>query len=169
MLLPQVEECEMPKSPREKEIIDDIFVRWEDIAKLFHPPPGPSTFFDWINQGLIVKARGIKGYYLLNATRVRLGMNPIDTELARKQLGKPTDIKLKEKVETTAPMPSDNELRSDPPANIDVKQAAVYLNVSETSVRRQISRGQMPYVRLGKRRILLRRKDLDRFLEENMQ
>jgi hypothetical protein len=67
----------MVKSKLESHIEDDLAVKRETIIKLFDPPPGKTTFHEWVNKGAIVKARNLKGYYLLNATPVRLGMNPI--------------------------------------------------------------------------------------------
>jgi hypothetical protein len=67
----------MAKSKLESHIEDDLVVKRETIIKLFDPPPGRTTFHEWVNKGAIVKARNLKGYYLLNATRVRLGMNPV--------------------------------------------------------------------------------------------
>ena len=74
------------KSKFEAHIEDDIAVNREEICSLFNPPPGKTSFFDWVNKGHIVKARSIKGYYLLNATRVRQGMNPIDLQSYRQAI-----------------------------------------------------------------------------------
>jgi hypothetical protein len=74
------------KSKFEAHIEDDIAVKRDEICSLFNPPPGKTSFFDWVNKGHIVKARSIKGYYLLNATRVRQGMNPIDLQSYRKAI-----------------------------------------------------------------------------------
>ena len=79
----------MSKSSKEDEIIDDLCVRREEIEKLFHPKPARTTFHDWVNKGLIVMARGLRGYYLLNKTRVRLGMNPVDLKRYRKEMAIP--------------------------------------------------------------------------------
>ena len=74
------------KSKFEAHIEDDIAVNRDEICSLFNPPPGKTSFFDWVNKGHIVKARSIKGYYLLNATRVRQGMNPIDVRKYREAI-----------------------------------------------------------------------------------
>jgi len=75
-----------PKSKFEAHIEDDIAVMREEICSLFNPPPGKTSFHDWVNKGHIVKARSITGYYLLNATRVRQGMNPIDVRKYREAI-----------------------------------------------------------------------------------
>lgn len=71
----------MPKIPK---VEDDIAVRREEICKLFTPPPGKTAFHDWVNKGKIVKARDLSGYFLLNATRVRLRMPPVDVKAYRR-------------------------------------------------------------------------------------
>jgi hypothetical protein len=71
----------MPKIPKAE---DDIAVRREEICKLFNPPPGKTAFHDWVNKGKIVKARDLSGYFLLNATRLRLRMPPVDVKAYRK-------------------------------------------------------------------------------------
>jgi excisionase family DNA binding protein len=49
---------------------------------------------------------------------------------------------------------------------VNVKEAAEYLAISPTSLRRNQWNGGIPYVRIGKR-ILFDIKDLDRFIEMN--
>ncbi|CAA6692605.1 MULTISPECIES: hypothetical protein [unclassified Lentimonas] len=71
----------MPKIPQAE---DDIAVRREEICKLFNPAPGKTAFHDWVNKGRIVKARGLTGYFLLNATRLRIRMPPVDVKAYRK-------------------------------------------------------------------------------------
>ena len=55
-------------------------------------------------------------------------------------------------------------IRSNPPRNLSVKEAATYLGVSERKLRDSIARGEVKHVRFGSR-IILRRQDLDSFLE----
>ena len=55
-------------------------------------------------------------------------------------------------------------LRSNPPANMSVKEASFYLGVSERKLRDSIARGDVRHVRFGSR-IILRKQDLDLFLE----
>lgn len=57
-----------------------------------------------------------------------------------------------------------NPLRSNPPANMSAKEAATYLGVSERKLRDSIARGDVRHVRFGSR-IILRKQDLDLFLE----
>jgi hypothetical protein len=71
----------MPKIPKAE---DDIAVRRDEICKLFNPPPGKTAFHDWVNKGKIVKARDLTGYFLLNATRLRLRMPPVDVKAYRR-------------------------------------------------------------------------------------
>ena len=54
-------------------------------------------------------------------------------------------------------------LRSTPPKVLNVKEASVYLNVSERKLREEIALGNIKVARLG-RRILLRLSDLDEFV-----
>jgi excisionase family DNA binding protein len=49
---------------------------------------------------------------------------------------------------------------------LDVKAAAIYLSVSQWTVRERIVAGQLPAVRIGTR-VLLDRVDLDRWIELN--
>ena len=57
-----------------------------------------------------------------------------------------------------------NSIRSNPPINMSVKEGSVYLGVSERLLRERIARGDVKHVRFGSR-IILRRQDLDSFLE----
>ena len=65
---------------------DDVAVRREEICKLFSPSPGKTAFHDWVNKGRIVKARGMSGFYLLNATRIRLNMPAVDVKAYRREM-----------------------------------------------------------------------------------
>ena len=56
------------------------------------------------------------------------------------------------------------EIRMNPPANMSVKEACKYLIISERKLRDLIAEGDVRHVRLGSR-IILRRQDLDLFLE----
>lgn len=51
---------------------------------------------------------------------------------------------------------------------LTLKQASDYLNVSERTLRRQITEGKIAPVRIG-RRLLFQRAELDRFLSESVQ
>jgi hypothetical protein len=79
---------------QELEIEDDVLVRRETILELFNPPPSRSSFFEWVKSGRIIKARGLKGYYLLNATRRKLRVPPVDVASFRKQEATPANRKL---------------------------------------------------------------------------
>ena len=155
----------MSKSSKEDEIIDDLCVRREEIEKLFHPKPARTTFHDWVNKGLIVMARGLRGYYLLNKTRVRLGMNPVDLKRYRKEMAIPQvdSEQVKENFEKEEPKA---DLGSNPPAYMSVKEAATYLTVSPATMHREIQARRVKVVRIG-RRVLLRKVDLDRYIETN--
>ncbi len=56
------------------------------------------------------------------------------------------------------------DIRSNPPLNQSVKEASLYLGISERKLRDVIARGEIKYARLGSR-IILRLKDLNSFLE----
>ena len=75
----------MPKSKRERLTFDDVAVRKEGIDALFKPPIARSTFYKKIEEGVIVKCRGVDGYYRLNATRVNLGLPPTEVEAYRRR------------------------------------------------------------------------------------
>lgn len=51
------------------------------------------------------------------------------------------------------------------PVNMSVKQAAAYIGVSERFVRGMIAERVLPYCRVGGKRIIIRRRDIDDFLE----
>ena len=51
--------------------------------------------------------------------------------------------------------------------NMSVLEACFYVGISERKLRELIARGDIRYVRLGSR-ILIRRIDLDQFLERNL-
>lgn len=65
-----------------KQPTQELLVRGDVIRELFDPPLPTSTFHDKVNAGKVVKAR-LHGWYKLNATRVNLGMQPIDIESYR--------------------------------------------------------------------------------------
>ncbi len=153
----------MAKSTREKEIQDDLCVRREDIEKLFQPAPGKTTFYKLVNEGLIVQARGVSGYYLLNKTRIRLGMNPVDVKVYREGLENPR-VESEPVVDSPAEKTVVTDLRSNPPAYMNVKEAAIYLTISPATLHREIKARRVKVVRVG-RRVLLCRKDLDRYIE----
>ena len=55
-------------------------------------------------------------------------------------------------------------IRSNPPVNMSVLEASEYLNISERKLRDLIACAALRYARIGKR-IILRKQDLDSFLE----
>lgn len=57
-------------------------------------------------------------------------------------------------------------IRSNPPKNMNLKEASAYLGISVRKLRYDISEGRIKAVRFG-RRIILRLKDLDEALEKN--
>lgn len=153
------------KSKLENEIQDDLCVRREDIEKLFHPAPGKTTFYRLINEGLIVQARGVSGYYLLNKTRVRLGLPPVDVKIAREEL---LNLQATKKKRATKAEPNPVEIRGTPPTLMTVKEAAIYLTVSERFLRNQIIDYRIQFAK-AEGRIILRRKDLDRYVERKLK
>jgi hypothetical protein len=72
---------------------DDILVSREKIIEMFDPPPGRSTFFEWVNKGTVVKARGLTAYFLLNATRKKVKLPPVDVAAYRSQIASPANRK----------------------------------------------------------------------------
>ena len=52
-------------------------VRREMISAYFHPPLPRSTFHDFVNKGTIIPMKGIRGFYLLNASLRRLGLREV--------------------------------------------------------------------------------------------
>jgi hypothetical protein len=52
-------------------------VRAEFIGRYFSPPLASSTFHDFVNKGKIVPMKGIRGFYLLNASLRRLGLREV--------------------------------------------------------------------------------------------
>ena len=57
-----------------------------------------------------------------------------------------------------------NNIRSNPPANMSVQEASFYLGVSQRKLRSSIANHEVRHVRFGSR-IILRKQDLDSFLE----
>lgn len=68
---------------------------------------------------------------------------------------------------TTKPEATPTEvIRSNPPKNLNLREAAAYLCVSDRKLRYMIAEGEIRAVRFG-RRIILRLKDLDEALDQN--
>lgn len=66
----------------------------------------------------------------------------------------------------------ENRLRANPPVNMTVAEAKVYMCVSIRTVRSLLSNGDIPYTRVtskpfGRGRIIIRRQDIDDYLERN--
>ena len=57
-----------------------------------------------------------------------------------------------------------DNIRSNPPTNMSVKEASIYLGVSERKLRESLATGDVRHVRFGSR-IIMRKQDLDLFLE----
>ena len=55
----------------------EAYVDRDAILAFFNPKPGRSTFFDWVNQGLVVRGPA-KGYYKLNESLRRLRLPAVD-------------------------------------------------------------------------------------------
>lgn len=66
--------CAAPKYDPNSE----IFVRREAFDRYFAKPIPKATFFRWVNEGKVKKARDLDGWYLLNKTLVHQGMQPVD-------------------------------------------------------------------------------------------
>lgn len=64
----------------EKENMDDFIefpVKREKFCAMFSPPLPKSTFYDRVREGKITPMKQCSGYYLLNISRVRLGLPPL--------------------------------------------------------------------------------------------
>ena len=57
-----------------------------------------------------------------------------------------------------------SNIRSNPPANMSVAEGAKFIGVSERKLRASIANHEVKHVRFGSR-IILRKQDLDAFLE----
>ena len=69
----------MSKTPSKNEPTGypEYAVRAEFIGRYFSPPLASSTFHDFVNKGKIVPMKGIRGFYLLNASLRRLGLREV--------------------------------------------------------------------------------------------
>jgi hypothetical protein len=52
-------------------------VRQEVICRFFDPPLPRSTFYDFVDKGKVIPMKGIRGFYLLNASLSRLGLREV--------------------------------------------------------------------------------------------
>ena len=52
-------------------------VRRETISGFFDPPLARSTFHDFVNKGIILPIKGIRGFYRLNDSLRRLGLREV--------------------------------------------------------------------------------------------
>lgn len=52
-------------------------VKRQKFCEMFSPPLARSTFYDWVRAGKITPMKQCSGYFLLNASRVRLGLPPL--------------------------------------------------------------------------------------------
>lgn len=55
----------------------EFAVRRQVISRYFDPPLPRSTFHDFVNKGTIIPMKGIRGFYLLNASLQRLGLREV--------------------------------------------------------------------------------------------
>jgi len=65
----------MSKENSKQEEFPEFAVKFETIRHFFYPPLPRSTFHDLVNRGRIIPLKGLKGYYLMNETRRRLGLS----------------------------------------------------------------------------------------------
>jgi len=66
---------------------DDLFVRRETILSFFDPRPSRSTFYEWVDKGLVIPGgnpKVLKGYYKLNESLARLELPMVDVDAWRK-------------------------------------------------------------------------------------
>jgi hypothetical protein len=57
--------------------IPEFAVDREAITRFFSPPIGKSTFHDLVGKGTIVPVKGVRGFYRLNESLIRLGLKPV--------------------------------------------------------------------------------------------
>ena len=55
----------------------EFAVTREILMQFFKPPIGKTKFFELVNAGAVVQLKGIKGYFRLNESLVRLGLQPV--------------------------------------------------------------------------------------------
>jgi hypothetical protein len=55
----------------------EFVVGWETIRSFFSPPLPRSTFHDYVNKGIIIPMKLIRGRYLLNESLLRLGLRQV--------------------------------------------------------------------------------------------
>ena len=55
----------------------EFAVRRETISRYFEPPLPRSTFHDFVSKGVIIPMKGVRGFYLLNASLRRLGLREV--------------------------------------------------------------------------------------------
>ena len=61
-----------------------------------------------------------------------------------------------------------NEIRNNPPRQMNAQEAAIYVGISERSLWKYKADQEVAYIKLGKR-ILFRLSDLDKFIDQNMR
>ncbi len=66
-----------PSSKSPPTSFPEYAVRRETISRYFEPPLPRSTFHDFVNKGVIIPMKGIRGFYLLNASLRRLGLREV--------------------------------------------------------------------------------------------
>ena len=69
---------------------NEIFVRREDFDRYFSKPIPKATFFRWVNEGKVKKARDLDGWYKLNATLMHQGLPEVDLKAYRASKKKQT-------------------------------------------------------------------------------
>lgn len=76
---PLTHDCAMvtPSSKSPPTGYPEYAVRRETISRYFEPPLPRSTFHDFVNKGVIIPMKGIRGFYLLNASLRRLGLREV--------------------------------------------------------------------------------------------
>ena len=73
-----------PGRPAFQKPPDDIPMDRETLLKHLGVSPSKSAFYEWVQKGKVIKVPGPKNLYLLNQTRQRFGMEPLDVGPLRK-------------------------------------------------------------------------------------
>ena len=65
------------KVNNDQQEVPEFAVTFETIRHFFYPPLARSTFHDLVNRGKIIPLKALRGYYLMNESRRRLGLNAL--------------------------------------------------------------------------------------------
>lgn len=124
-------------SPQKISPQEDIFVRREDFDGYFSKPIPKATFFRWVNEGKVKKARDLDGWYKLNATLIHQGLPEIDLKAYRANQKKQTREFRKKQLLYLAFVECDPALEFtfddiDPPESLEPREIDFVFKASES-------------------------------------